>query len=109
MYVEATRTQGLADFVSATVHGLEYFSGVPEMLVPDQLKSAVSKADRSEPESNATYAEMAQHYSTAIVPARPRKPKDKAKVEVGVQIAQRWILASLRNHRFLVSARPTPS
>ena len=79
---------------------IEYFGGVPEMLVPDQLKSAVSKADRSEPEINATYAEMAQHYSTAIVPARPRKPKDKSKVEVGVQIAQRWILACLRNHRF---------
>lgn len=99
-YAEATRTQRLADFVSATVHALEYFGGVPEMLVPDQLKSAVSKTDRSEPEINVTYAEMAQHYSTAIVPARPRKPKDKAKVEVGVQIAQRWILACLRNHRF---------
>lgn len=99
-YAEATRTQRLVDFVSATVHGLEYFGAVPEILVPDQLKSAVSKADRTEPEINATYAEMAQHYSTAVVPARPRKPKDKAKVEVGVQIAQRWILACLRNRRF---------
>jgi transposase len=99
-YAEATRTQGLEDFVGATVRGLEYFGGVTELLVPDQLKSAVSKADGCEPEINATYAEMAQHYGTAIVPARPRKPRDKAKVEVGVQIAQRWILACLRNRRF---------
>jgi transposase len=99
-YAEATRTQGLADFVGATVHGLEYFGAVPEMLVPDQLKSAVSKPDRIEPEINATYAEMAQHYTTAVVPARPRKPKDKSKVENGVLVAQRWILACLRNRRF---------
>jgi transposase len=99
-YAEATRTQGLEDFVGATVRGLEYFGAVPDILVPDQLKSAVSKSDRSEPEINATYAEMAQNYDTAIVPARPRKPRDKAKVEVGVLIAQRWILACLRNRRF---------
>ena len=68
--------------------------------MPDQLRSAVSKPDRYEPEINATYAEMAQHYGTAVVPARPRKPKDKAKVEGGVLIAQRWILACLRNRRF---------
>ncbi len=86
--------------MGATVRGLEYFGGVSEILVPDQLRSAVSKPDRSEPEINATYAEMAQHYGTAVVPARPRKPKDKAKVEGGVLIAQRWILACLRNRRF---------
>jgi transposase len=86
--------------VGATVRGLEYFGAVPDMLVPDQLKSAVTKADRVEPEINATYAEMAQHYATAVVPARPRKPKDKAKAEGGVLVAQRWILASLRNRRF---------
>ncbi len=99
-YAEAVRTQTLPDFVGATVRGLEYFGGVTEILVPDQLRSAVSKPDRSEPEINATYAEMAQHYGTAVVPARPRKPKDKAKVEGGVLIAQRWILACLRNRRF---------
>lgn len=99
-YAEATRTQQLGDFVGATVRGLEYFGAVPEMLVPDQLKSAVKKPDRIEPEINATYAEMAQHYMTAVVPARPRKPKDKAKVEGGVLIAQRWIVACLRNRRF---------
>lgn len=99
-YAEATWTQSLADFVGATVHGLEYFGGVSEMLVPDQLRSAVKTPDRYEPEINATYAELAQHYGTAVVPARPRKPRDKAKVEGGVLIAQRWILASLRNRRF---------
>jgi transposase len=99
-YVEATRTQGLEDFVGATVRGLEYFGAVPEMLVPDQLRSAVKLPDRYEPEINATYAELAQHYGTAVVPARPRKPRDKAKVEGGVLIAQRWILACLRNRRF---------
>jgi transposase len=99
-YAEAVRTQQLPDFVGATVRGLEYFACVPEMLVPDQLKSAVNKSDRYEPEINATYAEVAQHYGTAIVPARPRKPKDKAKVEGGVLIAQRWILACLRNRCF---------
>ena len=99
-YAEATRTQDLGDFVGATVRGLEYFGAVPELLVPDQLRSAVKRPDRIEPEINATYAEMAQHYRTAVVPARPRKPKDKAKVEGGVLIAQRWIVACLRNRRF---------
>jgi len=99
-YAEAVRTQQVEDFVGATVRGLEYFGGVPEMLVPDQLKSGVSKPDRYEPEINATYAEVAQHYATAIVPARPRKPKDKAKVEGCVLIVQRWIVASLRNRKF---------
>jgi transposase len=99
-YAEATRTQRLEDFVGATGRGLEYFGGVPEMLVPDQLKSAVRKPDWCEPEINATFAEMGQHYGTAIVPARPGKPRDKAKVEVGVLIVQRWILACLRNRRF---------
>lgn len=99
-YAEATRTQRLGDFVGSTVRGLEYFGAVPEILVPDQLKSAVRKADRMEPEINATYAELAQHYGTAVVPARPRKPKDKAKVEGGVLVAQRWILACLRNRQF---------
>jgi transposase len=99
-YAEATRTQSLPDFVGATVHGLEYFGAVSEILVPDQLRSAVKTPDRYEPEINATYTEMAQHYGTAIVPARPRKPRDKAKVEGGVLIAQRWILACLRHRRF---------
>jgi len=99
-YAEAVPTQELAHFTGATVRGLEYFGAVPEMLVPDQLRSAVKTPDRYEPEINATYAELSQHYGTAVVPARPRKPRDKAKVEGAVLLAQRWILACLRNRRF---------
>ena len=80
-YAEATRTQRTADFVGSTVRALEYFGGTPLILVPDQLRSAVTGPDRYDPEINATYAEMARHYGVAIVPARPRRPKDKAKVE----------------------------
>jgi transposase len=99
-YAEATRTQSKEDFVSSTVRTFEYFGCAPAIAVPDQLRSAVSGPDRYEPDINATYLEMAQHYGIAVIPARPRKPKDKAKVEGGVLIAQRWILACLRNRTF---------
>jgi transposase len=99
-YAEATRTQRLGDFVSSNIRAFEYFGCVPEIVVPDQLRSAVCGPHRYDPEINPTYLEMAQHYGLAIIPARPKKPKDKAKVEVGVQIAQRWILACLRNRTF---------
>ncbi|XXX78019.1 IS21 family transposase [Sorangium sp. So ce134] len=99
-YAEATRSQKLADFVGSTVRMLEYFGGVPEVIVPDQLRSAVSGPDRYEPDINPTYLEMACHYGVTVIPARPRKPRDKAKVEGGVLIAQRWILASLRHRTF---------
>lgn len=99
-YAEASLTQSLPDFVGSTIRGLEFFDGVPEILVPDQLRSAVRGPDRYEPDINATYLEMAQHYGVTVIPARPRKPKDKAKVEVGVQVVQRWILARLRNRKF---------
>jgi len=99
-YAEATRTQGSGDFIAATIRGFEYFGGVPLVAVPDQLRSAVAGPDRYDPDLNPAYQEMAQHYGVAVIPARPGKAKDKAKVEVGVQIAQRWILARLRNRRF---------
>jgi transposase len=99
-FAEATRTQKLADFVGSTIRGLEYFDAAPEVLVPDQLRSAVRGPDRYDPLINETYLELQQHYELAIIPARPRKPRDKAKVEVGVLIAQRWILARLRNRTF---------
>ena len=99
-YVEATRSQKKADFVASTIRALEYFGGVPELLVPDQLRSAVSGPDRYDPELNPTYLELAQHYGFAVIPARPAKPRDKAKVEGGVLIAQRWILASIRHRTF---------
>jgi transposase len=99
-YAEATLSQSLADFVGSTIRGFEFFGATPEIIVPDQLRSAVSGPDRYEPDINATYLEMAQHYQVAVIPARPAKPKDKAKVENAVLIAQRWILAKLRNRSF---------
>jgi len=99
-YAEATLSQKIPDFIASHVRAFAYFGGVTGALVPDQLKSAVSRACRYEPGLNQSYVELAEHYGTAILPARPRKPKDKAKVEVAVQVAQRWILARLRNETF---------
>lgn len=99
-YAEATATQSGADFIDATVRAFEYFGCVPEILVPDQLRAAVTGPDRYDPDINPAYLEMAQHYGVAVIPARPGKARDKAKVEVGVQISQRWILAALRNRTF---------
>jgi transposase len=99
-YADVTRSQQIPDFISSIVRGLEFFGGVPEVLVPDQLRSAVSGPDRYDPDINTTLLELAAHYDTAIIPARPRKPRDKAKVETGVLIAQRWILARLRHRKF---------
>lgn len=99
-YAEATWTQQLADWISSHIRMLEFFGGAPSLLVPDNLKSGVTKASLYEPVINRTYADLATHYDTAIIPARPKKPKDKAKVEAGVQIVQRWIVARLRKRRF---------
>lgn len=99
-WAEATWTQGLSDWTGSHGRAFAYFGGVPAQVVSDNLKSGVTKACFYEPAVNRTYAEMAAHYGTAVVPARPRKPRDKAKVEVAVQIAQRWIVARLRNRRF---------
>ncbi len=99
-FAEATRTQQRDEFIASTARAFEYFNGVPAITVPDQLRSAVSGPDRLDPEVNPVFAEFAEHYGTAVIPARARKPKDKAKVEVAVQVAQRWILARLRNLTF---------
>ena len=99
-FAEATWTQGLADWIGSHLRAFEFFGAVPEIVVPDNLKSAVTKACRYEPGVNRTYEEMAQHYGVAVIPARPCKPRDKAKVEAGVQIVQRWILAALRKRTF---------
>lgn len=99
-YAEATPTQQVADFIAAHIRAFSYFGGVTEIVVPDQLKSAVARACRYEPGIQRTYSQLARHYGTAIVPARPYKPRDKAKVEVAVQVAERWILARLRNETF---------
>ena len=100
VYTEATRSQQLPDWIASHVRAFTFLGGVPRAVVPDQLKSAVTTACRYEPEINRTYAEMAVHYDVAVMPARPAKPKDKAKVEGAVLIIQRWVLARLRNERF---------
>jgi transposase len=99
-FAEATWTQSLPDWIGSHVRALTFLGGVPQLVVPDNLKAGVTKACRYEPELNPTYAEWARHYNTAVLPARPYKPKDKAKVEVGVQIVERWILARLRHQQF---------
>jgi transposase len=99
-YVEATFTQKLPDWIASHVRAFSYFGGTTKQIVPDNLRSGVTKACLYEPAINRTYADLARHYTTAICPARPRRPRDKAKAEVGVQIVGRWILARLRNKRF---------
>lgn len=99
-FAEVTLSQTIPDFAASIVRALEYFGAVPTILVPDQLRSAICRPDRYDPDINHTLYELAQHYGIVILPAPPRKPKGKAKVETGVLIAQRWILARLRNRRF---------
>jgi transposase len=99
-YAEATWTQSLIDWIGSHVRALAFIGGVPAQVVSDNLRSGIAKACFYEPAVNRTYAEMAAHYDTAIVPARPYKPRDKAKVEVAVLVAMRFIVAKLRNKRF---------
>jgi transposase len=99
-YAEATWTQGLSDWIGAHTRTFEFVGGVTAMVVCDNLRSGITKACFYEPAVNRTYAEMAAHYDTAIIPARPYRARDKAKVEVAVQIATRFIIAKLRNRQF---------
>jgi transposase len=99
-YAEAGLSQALPEWISSHQRAFEYFGCVPRVLVPDNLKSGVARACKYEPELNPTYSDMAEHYGCAVLPARPRKPRDKAKVENGVLIAKRWILAVLRHRTF---------
>jgi transposase len=99
-YAEATWTQQLPDWIGAHVRAFAFFGGVSELLVPDNLRSGVCKAHRYEPDLNPTYAELASHYAVAVLPARVRKPRDKAKAEAGVLLVERWILAALRDRTF---------
>ena len=103
-YAEATWSQALPDWIASHQRTFQFLGGVPELLVPDNLKSAVTRACRYESRLNATYAEMARHYQVAVLPARPYKPKDKAKVEAAVLLVERWILARLRHHTFFTLA-----
>ena len=99
-YAEVTATEQLPDWIGAQVRALEFIGGVPLVVVPDNTKTAVKHPCRYDPDINLTYQELAEHYGFAVIPARRRKPKDKAKVEAGVLIAERWILARLRHHTF---------
>lgn len=99
-YAEATWTQSLPDWTGSHTRAFAFFSGAPQLVVPDNLKSGVTRACRYEPLLNTTYAEMLAHYGTAALPARPFKPKDKAKAEAGVQLVERWVLARLRHQTF---------
>lgn len=99
-YVEATWSQKLPDWIRSHMRLFEFLGGVPKVLIPDNLKSAIKDACFYDPQINPTYREFAAYYQFTVLPARPRKPKDKAKVENGVLITQRWVLARLRNRRF---------
>jgi len=96
-YAEATWTQSLPDWVGSHVRTFEFLGGVPEVVVPDNLKSAVRKPCSYEPALNPTYQDLARHYGTAVIPARVRKPQDKSKAEGGFLLTHRWIVAWLRN------------
>jgi transposase len=99
-YAEATWTQSLPDWISSHVKTFKFLGEVPEIIVPDNLKTGINKSCRYDPEINPTYQEMASHYRCVVIPTRVRSPKDKAKVETGVKIVEQWILARLRNIKF---------
>jgi transposase len=99
-FAEATLTQRGPDFIASHLRAFGFLGGVTGALVPDQLKSGVTVACRYEPGIQRTYEEMALHYGTTVLPARPYRARDKAKVEAGVLVAQRWILARLRHETF---------
>jgi transposase len=99
-YAEATASQRTEDWIGSHQRAFEYFGGVPKVVVPDNLKSGVSQACHHEPGINRQYHAWAEHYGVAVIPARPNKPRDKAKVEKAVQTVERQILAPCRNQRF---------
>jgi transposase len=99
-YAEATWSQELPSWLMSHVHALEFMGGVPEIITPDNLKAAVTRPCRYEPDLNPSYQDLANHYGTAVIPARVRKPRDKPKAEAAVQVVERWILAVLRDRTF---------
>ena len=99
-YAEATWSQQLPDWIGSHVRAFEFLGGTSEVVVPDNLRSGVSQAHRYEPDLNPTYQDLARHYGVAVLPARARRPRDKAKAEAGVLLVERWILAALRNQTF---------
>jgi transposase len=99
-YAEATWTQNLWDWVHSHIRGFEFYQGTSQLIIPDNLKSGVTRPCYYEPELNRTYGDLAIHYGAGVMPARPYRPRDKAKAEVGVQVVQRWVLAALRKRQF---------
>lgn len=99
-FVRATLSQDLPNWIDCHVRAFEFFDGVTKLIVPDNPRTGVDRACRYEPDINRTYHEMSQHYGTVVMPARPYKPRDKAKVENAVLLAERWILAALRHQKF---------
>lgn len=104
IFATARPSEGLGDWISCHVEMFEFLGGAPDVIVCDNLKAGVTKPDRYEPTINRTYQDLARHYGVAVIPARPYKPKDKSKVEQSVLLAQRWVLARLRNQRFFSQA-----
>lgn len=101
-FAEATTGQDLPNWIGSHIRAFEFFGGVAAVVVPDNLKSAVTHPSYYEPDVNPTYRDLAEHYGIAIIPARPGKPREKAKAEVGVQVVQRWIVAALRKRKFFL-------
>jgi transposase len=99
-FAEACLSQRLPQWLASHVRALQFFGGAPRAIVPDNLKAGVRRAHRYEPDLNPAYQEFAQHYGVAILPARVRRPRDKAKVETAVLVVERWILARLRHRTF---------
>ncbi len=99
-FVHASPSQSTSDFIDSHNKAFRFYGGVPNILVPDNLKAAVISNKRGKIQLNESYADMGRHYSVAIIPARPYHPQDKSHVELGVKACQRWILAKLRNHTF---------
>jgi transposase len=99
-FAKASLSQDLPSWIKVHVHAFEFFGGVSEILVPDNTKTGITHPCRYEPDINPTYQDLADHYGTTVIPARPGHPRDKAKVESAVFVTERWILAALRNHSF---------
>ena len=99
-YAEATASQELENWIGSHIRAFEFLGGVPQLVIPDNTRTGVNRACRYEPDLNRTYHELAMHYGVGVLPTRPYKPRDKAKVETGVQIVQRWIVAALRHRKF---------
>jgi transposase len=99
-YAEATESQELENWIGSHIRAFEFFQGVPKLVIPDNTRTGVTRACRYEPDLNRTYHELAMHYGVGVLPARPYKPRDKAKVESGVLAVERWIVAALRHRKF---------